>query len=323
MEGSLDVHPALSELSPFYLYLDQRDLIDCANSRDPGLCARLRYLVESRRVQIVLSFVHAIETWKYRGAAGRRAVAATVDALNPVWLLNRDYLFQEEARTVSYQHLGFSVPISWSPVPLGQQVATVGERNGSFCPYRSSVLQSFSQSRRAGSDESPNSSLSFADVLDTMDQESTIAPMLEKLAVGYAQSQPSSRSTRAPISGLDNFVSYVFYEAFADMSDDAAQFMSRLAKVVEMSRCPALYTYVKVRQSIHKDALSHPDASEMEDVAHLVALPYVDAFSTDKRIADYIRRAGIVPDAFPAGRVRSMRVFRLLAPAIDWLEAVE
>src|SRR5260370_29690329 len=105
------------------------------------------------------------------------------------------------------------------------------------------------------------------------------------------------------------------------MVGGGAQFMCGLPKVVEMRRCPALYTYVKVRQAIHKDAASHPDASEMEDVAHLAALPYVDAFSTDKRIADYIRMAGIVPDAFPACRVRSMRVFRLLAPAIDLLEA--
>jgi hypothetical protein len=307
---------------PLYLYLDQRDLIDCVGNRAIPVRRRLETLVQSGRVQVILSFAHVLENWKYRGSVGRSSLADYADSLKPWWILNRDYLFQEEARAAGYVRLGLPIRVSWTPSDEGQRMSGVGEANGCFCPFRRSLHEVFPQARYDTAHPSTGASLNFAGMVNAMDKIPEIPSGLLKLDEAYASSQPDSRSKRVPLASHKQFVSYVFYEAFADVSDQAAQLFSRLGATLDDLRCcPAVDTYLRVRRAIHADAKARPDASEMEDVVHLVALPYVDAFSTDKRIADYIRRAKLFPSPYAPERVRGMSVFRHLTSALDWLEA--
>lgn len=307
---------------PLYLYLDQRDLIDCAGNTTNTLRRRLENLIQNRCVQVILSFAHVLETWKYRGIAGRTNVAEYADSLKPWWILNRDFLFQEEARAVGYARLGFPIRVSWTPNDGGQPTSGVGEANGCFCPFRRSLHEVFPQARLDAVYPSTAASLNFAGMVNAIDKIPEIPSWLLRLDDSYASSQPYLRSKPVSLAAHKQFVSYVFYEAFADISDQAAQLFSRLgATLDDLGCCPALDTYLKVRRAIHADAKTQPDASEMEDVIHLVALPYVDAFSTDKRIADYIRRAKLFPPLYEPQRVKGMNVFRNLVSALDWLEA--
>lgn len=59
----------------------------------------------------------------------------------------------------------------------------------------------------------------------------------------------------------------------------------------------------------------------MADATHLSALPYVDLFSADKRIGDFIRRAKLAPDVFPSGAVRQMETCRTLAISFNRIKS--
>ena len=48
-------------MSIFYLYLDQRDLINLAEGRDDALKIRLYQEISASHIQIVLSLMHVVE----------------------------------------------------------------------------------------------------------------------------------------------------------------------------------------------------------------------------------------------------------------------
>ena len=296
-----------------YLYLDQRDLIDLATSRDLVMEKRLGALIQHGRAQVVLSFAHCIETWKYKDLGGRRAVAQYADSLRPWWCLTRQQLFLEEARLVIKAYLGQRVVHRWDlPISRGVTKSDCSERP--FRPFRISVAETFHRTSSA----IESSTSSFTDMLDILDEESHISTAVVMIHDTHPDVQ--ARRTSMPSANASQMVTYIFGEEARKLGISAEQLTQFLSNF-ENHQTPALDVYVRLREMIHKDTSTKPSPSEFVDIVHAVVLPYVDAFSTDKRIWDYIRRARLSAAAYPPGCVRRMRAFRLLADAIDWLES--
>ncbi len=290
-----------------------------------GLRRRLDYLITAGHVRVVLSFMHAIETWKHRDQGHRKEVAQFADTMQPLWLLNRNYLFEEEARAAISECCDATVDIVWLPEdPLGW--IPPGDEHGSdqgtyrFCPFRASPLEIFSQARGSTPKDRSYGALGMASLVETFDDAPDIPSALLQIHQAYAESQPSARSETPLLKGGEDFAKYVFDRAWRDLSPNGREAVQQLAASIDLRGCPALYTYLHIRPAIHKDAAARPAPSEMPDIVHVVAFPYVDAFSTDKRIVDYLRRSKVTSQDFRQDRIREMKPFRLLTLAVDWLE---
>jgi hypothetical protein len=79
--------------------------------------------------------------------------------------------------------------------------------------------------------------------------------------------------------------------------------------------------YLRIKDEINKDKAPKPYPSEMVDLMHVSAIPYVDAFSTDKRIWDYVSTCKIHKQIFPEGYTRLARSFKSLADILSFIEA--
>jgi hypothetical protein len=271
--------------------------------------------------------MHAIETWKHRDPSRRRDVAQFADTLHPLWLLNRSYLFEEEARAAVLESCGTMIDVAWSPdkrlgwAHSGREDAP-GGGGGTYriCPFRTSPLEIFPQARGAGPKTNDSRAFGLAALVETFDEAPEIPSSLLQIHQAYADAQPSAGSATPSLQGAETFVAHVFARAWRDLSPSGREAVQQLATSIDLRRCPALYTYLQIRPAIHRDAAAKPAPSEMVDIVHVIALPYVDAFSTDKRIVDYLRRSKVGPRDFRGDRVRRMKPFRLLALALEWLE---
>lgn len=250
-------------------------------------------------------------------------MAAFADTIRPLWLLNRNYLFEEEARAAIWEWCGTTVESVWSPEDrLGWSSGGVsGQGTYRFCPFRKSPLEAFRQARVSPPlDESSSRPFGLRALIETFDEAPEIPSALLQLHQAYAESQPASRAATPLFSGGESFVRYLFQNVCRNFGSGAREAVQQLARSLDLRTCPALYTYLQIRAAIHRDTAAGPAPSEMVDVVHVAALPYVDAFSTDKRIVDYIRRSKVGFDIFRSDRVRAMKPFRLLEPALEWLE---
>lgn len=141
-------------MSITYLYLDQRDLIDLSNGKNFAIWKKLDELLSSKKVRIVLSFMHIIETWKYANRTERWKVALFADSLYPVWIINRNFLFREEIRAALWEYLGVSAMPYWPSQRDDEELgsALVKYRDGSkqyrFCPFRRSIMETFQKKSR-------------------------------------------------------------------------------------------------------------------------------------------------------------------------------
>jgi hypothetical protein len=260
----------------------------------------------------VLSFAHCIETWKYKDLGGRQAVAQYADSLAPWWCLTRQQLFLEEARRIIAAYLGNPVLQCWTP-PDSDSLSELDSSERPFSPFRRSVAETFHRTSSLVS-----SVPTFTDMLGVLDEESQISTTLVMLH----DTHPEVQARRDSIISTEatQMIGYIFSKEASTLGISGNQ-LAELLNNLKTSQVPALDVYVRLREMIHKDIRTKPSPSEFVDIVHAVALPYVDVFSTDKRIWDYIRRVKVSPEKYPVGSVRQMRSFRLLGDALDWLES--
>ena len=259
-----------------HFYLDQRDLIDFARSPATDLI-RVRHLVDTGRVQTVLSFAHALETWKYQEMSSRVEVSHIADELRPVWLLNRDYLFLEEARNAILEAQGITIEICWHPeeAPALARASTIrleGKGNHRFCPFRSSPLEAFLQSANDKQATMP-AGFGMSRLIEAFDQMPEIPSALLDLHQSYADQQPYTRALGEPLEGTEPFIRFIFECAMCSLFGASDVRLSGATLSTLVRRCPSLFTYVRLRESIHRDRSTNPDASEMVDLMHVTALP--------------------------------------------------
>jgi len=317
-------------MSTTYLYLDQRDLIDLLNGKNPVIQKKLDELLSSKRVRVVLSFMHVIETWKYANRIERRKVAVFADSLSPLWIINRDYLFMEEIITALWEYLGVPVVCYW-PYQGDDEVLKSelvechdGSKQYRFCPFRRSIIETAQVYREMDKQKtSENSDLpkSFTDMLEAFENDPKIPSMLAEIHQAYPEFTTSWRGrAKGPLPGKIDFLRYLVSEAYATPTL-TNEILEDFLKWLDIKKCPSLYCYLRIKDEINKDKLSTPFPSEMVDIIHITALPYCDAFSTDKRIWDYIRRCGIEKNLFEMERTRKMCAFKTLPDAIKWVDS--
>lgn len=320
-------------MSTAYLYLDQRDLIDLSDNRNPVIRKKLDELLSSKRVRIVLSFMHVIETWKYADRTERRKVALFADSLFPRWIINRDYLFREEIRAALWEYLGKPVIYYWPSQRDDEEFGSdlVEFRNSSkqyrFCPFRKSIIEAISEElckmNRQRTSEDSDLPRSFTDMLEAFENDPEIPSMLAEIHQAYPEFVTLWRDrVKGLLPGKAKFLRYLASEACATpalTSEILDDFLSWL----NIKKCPSLYCYLRIKDEINKDRLSTLYPSEMVDIIHITAFPYCDAFSTDKRIWDYIRRCGIKKIFFEMERTRKMCAFKTLPDAIEWIESYD
>jgi hypothetical protein len=317
-------------MSITYLYLDQRDLIDLSNGKNFAIWKKLDELLSSKKVRIVLSFMHIIETWKYANRTERWKVALFADSLYPVWIINRNFLFREEIRAALWEYLGVSAMPYWPSQRDDEELgsALVKYRDGSkqyrFCPFRRSIMETFQKNREMNKQRTSGKSdfpKGFADMLEAIENNPKIPSMLGEIHQAYPEFITSWRDrAKGPLPGKIDFLRYLASEAYATPAL-TSEILDDFLRWLDTEKCPSLYCYLRVKDEINKDKLSIPYPSEMVDIIHITALPYCDAFSTDKRIWDYIRRCRIEKKFFERGRTRTMCAFKLLTDAIEWIES--
>ena len=297
------------------LYLDQRDLIDLAEG-DPEDASDVLRLVEDRRVQVVLSFNHILETWKYGNASGRDRVARLADSLRPSWILFRPELFQAEIAASFLKFVGHQVATEWLPSSVSGYFKTeaANPRQHIFVPFRPSSFESHFP--RADSLTAPKQS--FRAYLTVLEEEHATASALVQLHETYSAQSPEWKTTLSAPGDQAALIQSYFDLAWTGVPIPAAV-RSQFLESADRRACPALSVYFEIRQAILKDRTAHSAPSEMVDVAHVVALPYCDAFSTDKRIWDYLRRCRISREMFSESQVGKMTPFKKLGHALTWI----
>lgn len=279
------------------LYIDTRDLINLFSSRDGSTSARILELVSSKRVQVGLSFAHILEIWKYADESRNLALAEYADSLCPVWIFDRSYLFQEEVRLAFFKSQGHPI------------------KENQLIPFRNSPLEVFGK----GKDIHGYGFKSFLQLLYSDNDLSKWLQMASKLHGEYPEwTNMTKENVSRDLPGKDRYLTSLTKKALKGIEDSDEE-ISNFAKKLTEEVCPSIFLYLSVKDAINRDKLLIPHESEMVDMVHLAALPYVDAFSTDKRIADLVRRTKL--NKLSNGwRNRENVIFKSLSNALDYIE---
>lgn len=303
-----------------YVYLDHRDLIDLTKSRSSGLYEKIIELKSNGNISIILSFMHIIETYKYFDIVEQQKVAELADSLTPIWILKRDYLFTEEICSTFFQWIGIKVERLFDiDRQLSFNFGLIKNDSGDmvylFSPYRKTAFATFGNyTSDLDKAETPQT---YSQILNYLHSNSQIPNMLLQIHDSYPDSISYWRNKIAKtLPGKDNFIKYVISKSL-EKYNISAKVIDDYFEWLDIKLCPSLYCYFKVKDEINKDkkSVSHP--SEMVDIMHLTALPYCDAFSTDKRIWDYIRRTTLFKNNFQDELTKSMIAYKLLKNIID------
>lgn len=305
----------------FYIYLDQRDLINLAEGHDEALKIRLYQEIGARHIQIVLSLMHVVETWKYADTQAKQNLAAYADSISPVWLLFRSALFREEMLRAFILFRGENVAIRIEESHMkvsGCYPLSVGNHK-TFSPFRKSVMETLSPSSTIRLSEASDNS--FAQLLTLFDKDPRIVKMFVEVHDCYPDWSMEVKSKFiGELPGKSKWLFEIARSALRGLNIKEAT-IEQFVKSLDITTCPSIYVYLRIKDAINKDKAPKPYPSEMVDVMHVCALPYVDAFSTDKRIWDYIRRCNIHKQTFPEGYTRLVRAFKSLADIMSYIGA--
>ena len=160
-------------------------------------------------------------------------------------------------------------------------------------------------------------------MLEMIENNPDIPSMLVEIHQSYPEFTTCWRGrAKGLLPGKIDFLRYLASEAYA-IPALTREVLDDFLRWLDIKKCPSLYCYLRIKDEINKDKLSTSFASEMVDIIHITALPYCDAFSTDKRIWDYIRRCGIEKNIFEMKRTRKMCAFKTLSDAIEWIESYD
>lgn len=306
-------------MAKFYLYLDQRDLINLARGRDDTLKARLDQEIASGNVQIVLSLMHAIETWKYADPKAKLNLAAYADSLSPIWLLFRSALFREEMLRAFYLFRGEGVVTLIDATRQHVNVSypsSVGKHRV-FTPFRKSVFETLSPNSVVSDPKSYANS--FAQILTFFDEDPLIVTNVKDLHNCYPDwSVDSKTKIAADLPGKAKWLFGIARSALGLLKIEYDEIVS-FVRDLDVAICPSICVYLRIKDAINRDKAPTPHPSEMVDIVHVSAIPYCDAFSTDKRIWDYVRRCKITKQLFPDGYARSAFPFKSLAGAMSFI----
>jgi hypothetical protein len=312
---------------PIYLYLDQKDLINLSNDPQSNAAIKLRQLILSGSVIVVLAFIHVIETWKHKKYDARWKLARYADSLLPLWIANRSSLFNEEIISALCEYVGIPVIRNWCNHDNTNDFSGFVEEpvgiSYVFSPIKKSILSAGLDPKTAlgiNTTHTAESIKSFSDMLLCIERNPIIPEMLLKLHESYPElmSSVKNRYNKFNEKKEDN-VDHLISRAVAQFSLNEEE-LRNFKNWLDLRRCPSLYCYLSVKTDITKDRLSISHPSEMVDLIHIISLPYCDVFSTDKRIHDYIRRSKIHNDLFETGSIRKMVAFKSLLATLDWIE---
>jgi len=315
-------------MNKIYLYLDQRDLIDLSNNINPAIREKLEALLSSKRIRIILSFMHVIETWKYADRTGRRRVSHYADSLLPLWILSRDSLFKEEIKSALWKYLETKTTYNW-PSREDENLITglVKYNDGSyqFSPFRNSIIETIGEKsyliKNNKNSEISNLPNNFTEMLEAIENNPKIGTMLVEIHQEYPEFVKFWRErAKKLLPGKSDLLRYLVSTCYEDLIIPN-EIIDDFLRKFDMKNFPSLYCYLRIKDEINKDKLSTSYSSEMVDIFHITALPYCDAFSTDKRIWDYIRRCGLKQILFENGSTRKMHAFKLLPDAINFIES--
>jgi hypothetical protein len=303
-------------MDKLYLYLDQRDLINLAEGRDDALKVRLYQEISSGHVQIVLSLMHVIETWKYADTKAKQNLAVYADSLAPIWLLFRSALFYEEILRAFYLFRGEEVVtlIDADYQQVDDSYPPSVGKHRIFSPFRKSALETLSPTSVASDPESYNNS--FAQLLTVFEEDPRIVKIVTKVHDSYPDwSILVKTKIVGEIPGKSKWLLGIVQSALGLLSVEKAK-VEDFVHSLDIKTCPAICVYLRIKDAINKDNAPTPYPSEMVDIVHVSTIPYCDAFSTDKRIWDYIRRCKINKQMFPKGYARLATAFKSLAGAM-------
>jgi hypothetical protein len=286
-------------MDKFYLYIDQRDLINLAEGRDDDAKAKLYEEISSGQVQIVLSLLHVIENWKYADIKAKENLAAYADSLSPIWLLSRSALFREEILRAFHLFCGEEVVTR-----LDADCQQVGElyppsvvRHRIFTPFRKSALETLSPTSVVSDQNSYKNS--FIQMLTFCEENPRIVKMGTEIHDCYPDwSTHFKTKVAGELPGKFEWLLGTAQSALGTLSLEDVK-VEDFVHTLDVRTCPAICVYMRIKDAINKDKAPTPHPSEMVDIVHVSALPYSDAFSTDKRIWDYIRRSKINIHVFP------------------------
>jgi|GEM_PF-5508659 len=307
-------------MTKFHLYLDQRDLINLAEGRDDGLKTLLFKEISNGHVQIVLSLMHVVETWKYVDNKAKLNLAAYADSLSPIQLLFRSALFREEMLRAFYVFRGEEVETLFVAEhhQVDRSYPLSVEKHRIFSPFRKSVMEILSPTSVVNQIESCRNS--FTQMLTFIEEDHRIVRLVSDVHDSYPDwSIHVKTKINGELPGKTKWLLGIVRSALGNINlerDEAEDFVHGL----EITTCPAICVYLRIKDAINKDKTPTPHPSEMVDIAHAVAIPYCDAFSTDKRIWDYVRRCKISSQMFPEGYALFSTAFKSLASATISIE---
>jgi len=305
----------------FYIYLDQRDLINLAEGRDEALKIRLYQEIAASHIQIVLSLMHVVETWKYADTQAKQNLAAYADSISPIWLLFRSALFREEMLRAFFLFRGEKVAtlIEESHTKVCACYPLSVGNHKTFSPFRKSVMETLSPSSTVRLSEAYDNS--FAQMLTLFEKDPRIVKMVAEVHDCYPDwSMDVKLKIIRELPGKSKWLLENARSALRDLDIKDAT-IEQFVKSLDITTCPSIYVYLRIKDAITKDKAPKPYPSEMVDIVHVSAIPYVDAFSTDKRIWDYVRRCKIYKQIFPEGYTRLARAFKSLADIMSSIGA--
>jgi len=300
-------------MDKFYLYLDQRDLINLAEGRDDDTKGKLYQGISSGHVQIVLSSMHVVETWKYADNKAKQYLAAYADSLSPIWLLSRSTLFREEILRAFHLFLGEEVVtcVAADSQEVDDIYPPSVERHRIFLPFRKSALETLSPTSVVSDRNLYNNS--FMQMLTFFEENPRIVKMVTDIHDCYPDwSTHFKTKVSGDLPGKTKWLLRTVQSALGTLNIENVK-IENFVHMLDIRTCPAICVYLRIKDAINKDKAPIPHPSEMVDIAHASAIPYADAFSTDKRIWDYIRRTKINMHVFPEGYVRLSNTFKSLA----------
>lgn len=302
-------------MTKFYLYLDQRDLINLAEGHEDGLKTLIFEEITNGHVQIVLSLMHVVETWKYADNKAKLNLATFADSLSPIWILFRSALFREEILRAFCVFRGEEVATSFDVEShqVDRSYPLSVERHRIFSPFRKSVLETLSPTSVLGDIELYGNS--FTKMLKIIEEDHRIVRLISDFHDSYpVWSKHVKTKINIELPGKAKWLLGILQSALGSIKferSEAEDFVSGL----DITTCPAICAYLRVKDVINKDKTPKPHPSEMVDIVHAVAIPYCDAFSTDKRIWDYVRRSKISRQMFPEGYSLFSNAFKSLKSA--------
>jgi hypothetical protein len=259
------------------LYLDSRDLINVISRRRPVGPDELRTLLTDRDTTLVYSWSSVLETVNVGNLRESRARLEILDGFPHSFILGLPVLIRAEFRTAlaafRRQNAEFISLKPWE-TRLDKAIRDRGQRD----PL--DLLINFTLTDFV-------LPLLYFNPEVCRNREEVQRSFMHDVTLDRRHNRRVRRSRRWVLSGV---VKMLYRSGILLTRDELEEFVDWLLGIG--SACPGWRFFSESYKEFCDNLTDQGNRGDIPDFSHTTALPYVDALTLDRRMADYCRRAG-------------------------------